>query len=347
MMSNLKIEDHYLDTLESETNQAQEIGITLERLSGAFTAIEHYGITTTSMSILRAAGLTAGTSLDAIALESLTGNDNQINEDALEALSDSFKEKAAQYSAKILSVVSTGASKFWSVIETVAGKIKDTVAKLGDKAWDEVKAGGNYVKAHPVKTIVGILGAMAAVATLMIYSASNLPGAGQSREIYKAFSTKINGMIGKIPWPFGKVTSVVDDASRFKIDVVFPPRNAANIPVAEMGWNYKAAMAIGQHVDKTVAAVKHGLGVFGTKLGNGVKAAGHSAFGKIAEFRRVAPQKVYQMTGSAEAATATSFALGGIFFSTILSLCWAMWRLVKKIVIGGLRLIYSTLTSLF
>lgn len=154
-------------------------------------------------------------------------------------------------------------------------------------------------------------------------------------------------MISQIKMPFGKVAVQADDARRFRVDVVFPSRSAEAIPVEKLGWNYKAAKAIGVQVDKILSTIKSALGTFGSKLVSATRTGATAMFGQIQKARKAIPNAVYDMTGSQEAAHATSFALGGIFFFTIVSLCWKIWRLIKKLVFGGLNLILSSLRALF
>jgi gas vesicle protein len=342
-------EDILIHGIKEDTEAFDKLGRELMSIQGAMDAISAYGINPTSLHILKSSNLLTTASYQQIALESFpTEKEGGLESvKALEVLSDSFKEKAAQYSAKILSITTQAASKMWTIVEQIGSKISALIKDMGDKAREETKAVGREVKAHPVKTCVAVLAAVASVAAIMIYSASNLPGAGQSREVYKLFTSKINGMINKIPNPFGKVASMVDDASRFRVDVVFPARAASSIPVEKLGWNYHAAKAIGVHVNKTLASLKTGFNMFGSKLYSGAQSAAKTAFKTAESVKSSVPRHVYNLTGSSEAAHAASFAAGGIYFGMLISLAYAIWRLVKTIVVGGLRLVYSSIKNVF
>ena len=348
-MTLLQEDDVLFDDFDQSYTQITQLGEDLHRIEAAADAISMGGINPTTLHILRSQRLLTGTSYDAIALESFPSEPaGGVESDrALEALNDSFKEKAAQYSAKILAMVGQGANKIWAVIKSLGDKIGSLIKSAGDKVWDKTKEVGAAVKAHPYKTCVIVLSAIAAVATIMIYSASNLPGAGQTRQVYRAFSDKIAGMMRNIPNPFGKVNASVGDASNFRVDVVFPSRSAAAIPVEKLGWNYHAAKAIGVQVDKTVSAFKSGMSQFGTKVYRAAASGGHMVFRKAEAVKKAVPGHVYALTGSREAAHASSFAAGGIYYGLLISLTYAVWRLVRRVVVGGLSLIYSSIRSVF
>lgn len=342
--------DAIFNDLEQESEHLTSLYSDISILSSSIDGIRAYGLTPAALHIVKTSGaLYNSTAFNAIATEALNNSFNNSKENviALESMLESLQEKYKNYSAKILKLVSEGGAKLWSVIEKIGDKIKLAITKTATSLGDSASSGVRAVRAHPVKTCLMVLGAVASVATIMIYSASNLPGAGQSRAVYKAFSSKINAMISQIKMPFGKVAVQADDARRFRVDVVFPSRSAEAIPVEKLGWNYKAAKAIGVQVDKILSTIKSALGTFGSKLVSATRTGATAMFGQIQKARKAIPNAVYDMTGSQEAAHATSFALGGIFFFTIVSLCWKIWRLIKKLVFGGLNLILSSLRALF
>lgn len=309
-------------------------------------AVSRFGINPTAVTLLSAKGLLLNTCLDGVAIEhiSFDGPNGIETQLALEAINDNQQSVAAVWSAKILGFLKTVGGKLLSVLSGMMNKIGELLKKAGSSLKDKAGDGVRYVKAHPVKVIVGLIASIAAVAGIMIYSASNLAGAAQTRQAMEAFTAKFKQMTDKIPWPFGKPKVSGESVKDFRIDVVFPPRNTVQgIPIDKLGWNQQAARAIGRQFDAASKTVKTGFTTFGAKTYEAVKKYSRAGVGMVNQ----SVGAVADLTGSKVIAGGAAFAVGAILFRLGVSLVYAVYRLLRKVVIGALHLIWNTLKAVF
>jgi hypothetical protein len=217
---------------------------------------------------------------------------------------------------------------------------------LASKTWDATKATGRVIKAHPVKTVLAVVASVAAVAGIITYCGSNLPGAETTKAQLDMFVSKVRGLFTKIPWPFGKGIDVTSKgAERFRVDVVFPPK-ASGETIEKLGWTQKTMQVLSTHLDKVWSSIKSGLMALPKKAVAFVSAMSHSVFRKIDMIKADAPERVYRLTGSWEAARLAPGLITAAVYATLISVFWALYRLIKKIVVGGFHLIGSMLYSL-
>lgn len=332
------------DDIDDSFLQVMQLATELDQTNDAIVAIETFGSNPAAIGVMQVSGLLCGTALEHLALESLsydspTGNETQI---ALEALG----EKATEWAAKIVSAAKTTANAIFNTLKPLYEKIKDLVAKGSEALKNKTVKAAKVVTAHPVKTLVIVIGAIVAVAGIMVYSASNLPGAAQSRQAWDTFSKKVSEMTNAVKWPWGAPKAEWSEDGMIKWTEAVTAGRAEDIPVEKLGWNYHAARAIGSQVDAAWTKTKQGLSEMGPAIYSTVVRYGRKANDAFDAAGAKVVDAVGDMTGSRTDARTAAFTVGGIKFSIIASLIWGLWKLTKKIITAGFRLIISSLKSL-
>jgi len=373
-------EEEELDTAEDDAESEEEAALNqligeeagiealfgeIQQLSDARMAIENFGVSQSSMAIMSITGLLAGTSLEAIALESFADAGKAEADLALEALNDKAGEKSAAWSAKVLSVVKGGASKVAALVTSLFTKIGSVVKTLTSKAWDATKATGRVIKAHPVKSVLAIIAAIAAVAGVIAYATGNFPAAGAKGDAFKKFNEHIVGLINKIKSPFGKVEAYAEGAhSTLKVrwaqdssgGFVKTLVKDSDYDPKTLGWTQSAVKSVSGQLDRVLKLIQSSIGHFGerlTKIASSAKSvgkdgldvymahneAGNNAIGatmraKLDEgksFRHVAAAGVVGVAG---------------LFAVVTAMSMVIYKLIKWIVVGGVKIILGTFRAL-
>jgi hypothetical protein len=345
--SNLLIEE-----LDSEFSFMNQVSLEIKQLEDARNIISQLGVSSSSVLIMKSMGLLSSTSFDSIALESLNSNNDNFKNIALEELDTKISDKQAGWSAKLLSFVKSVGSKTLDILNPIWEKITGVFKKAGSFVWDKAESVGKAVKAHPYKTIMVVILAIAAVAGILAYCGSFLPGSNQGWAMLGKFDKKLAELASKIKLPWGSVKTTAGNANNLnRIDVVFAARKAENIPIEKLGWSQASARTCYTELSKAVTSVKSGLGSFvsrGVKvLSEGAATVGHATVPKVEGAFKSVGNVVYNHTGSKTVASAAQMVAGGAFFWGAVNIFHKVWRLIKKIVIGGLKMIYSSIKYLF
>lgn len=354
MINNIKF-DNSVSEIDLQFSEVLCLQNELQHLTTARDAIREHGSNPTAIALMRASGLLSGTSLDAIAIETFTQDsvDGIETLTALESLDASIDEKKASWSAKIISTVKSFSVKILQVIEPIWNKISELFGKLTSKTWDATKSVGRAIKAHPYKTIMVTVVAIASVAGILAYCGSFLPGSNHGWAALGKFDTKLGELAKKIKLPFGGKVDVIGGTAKNlnHIDVVFAPRNAGSIPIAESGWTQAAAKTCYTQLSSAMNSIKGGIGSFSSRalkvFSEHTATVGHAVVGTVERGFKSVGGIVYDHTGSKTAASAAQMVAGSVFFWGAVNIFHKIWRLIKKIVLGGLRLIMSSVRALF
>lgn len=353
-----------LNMIEQEAGKIGQLYTEMTQLLDAGVAVESFGFNPTAAAIMQSTGLLAGTALESLGLESISvsaGADAE-SEMALEALGEKMKERAAQWGAKIISVVKNSGEKVLGVLEPLFTKIGGLASKLTEKAWDKAKTAGAVARAHPYKTIAAVIASIAAVAGIVAFVASGAPAPGAKIDVLKSMLVAVKDRIAGIKFPGGKITATLSAAGdRIVLGFEKASGVAKEAALTALGWSQPAVKAISGQLDRAWAAVKTSWGALGkrtTSIANSViNTAGEVVMGGVATgtmaaqvaggtAAKVLPAGkasgfVAKMVGSQ-----VGFAAGGAYIMSIVGIVASMFRLTRFVVIGGFRMIAATLRAL-
>jgi hypothetical protein len=351
-----------LDMFVSESAGIDMLGLEMEQLAGAALAIENFGINPSSLGVLQATGLLSGTSLDALALESMSGAAEAETDLALEALGEKIKEKAGAWSAKILNFTKNVGSKTLAVITGLWNTVSNTAKSLTASAWDKTKAAGAVIKAHPYKTLAAVAASIAVVASILVLVTGGAPAVGAKVDVIKSFLMKIVDNIKKINFPGAKITAKLNAAGdRIVIETIKAGLVVEQAAVSALGWTETAVKAIGSQLGRAVTHVKDGWGALGTKatkLGGTVVDVAKTTGKAVNAGARGAGFGAQAATGSAlksagasanlvkDASTAAGIMGAAGYYAYLIGVLTSCYQLTKFVVIGGLRMVSSTFSAL-
>lgn len=362
--------DRDLDTVEDEAEEIEALDMEMSQLMQAGMAIEQFGINPTALAIGQATGLFNSTALESLGLESIqfhSGKDAESHM-ALEAIADKIKEKAAKWSAKILSVAKGAGEKILKALGALWDKIEGSVKFLASKSWDAAKAAGRTVKAHPIKTVLAMIAAVAAVAAIVAFAGAGMPALGAQGEAMMKFAKELAGKITKIKLPFGKVAASVKDSGQLLFE--YNPGEALGSAaqyaskaetVSKLGWTKSAVSSVASQLTKAWTALKTGWGALSARAvkvatstkdlasGTATLARGggkfYGAIGK--EIGKGAANAVGVTGKAADAASKVgSFVFSSIYWSMIVNFVHVLFILTRSVVMGAFRLVSATLRAL-
>ena len=310
------------------------------------TAVESFGMNPTAYEVMKTTGLLSGTSLMALGAECFNvGNNGDLETQmALESLTDKIKDSIAKWSAKILAFATSMSEKTTSILSSLWIKITDKSKALTDKAWDTASVAGKQIKAHPFKTIAAVVAAAAAVAAIVALIASGMPGSYANESALKSFTYKVQDMISKIQWPFGKfAVKVAEDGSKI---VCHMDGTKALVKytgtVAEAGWTQTAVKAVMSQLNKVWSTLKTGIKAGGMKVFNSVKKI-DSIGGDMGS---VVGGRVTNKTGSKIVGWATNKAIEKAYITFLWSMLGVMYVLIRTVVIAAFRMVAELMYTL-
>jgi hypothetical protein len=251
-------EDYDLDhEIEEESNldneiandllEVENLSADMKNLSAAYTAIESFGISTTSIEILRITGLLSSTALDKVALESNVPEcgDSVNSKIALEALTDEIKEKVAKWSVKLLDM----AKKAGEVLSKVVTPIWEKIKKFAELAKEKI--GNNpavqYVKTHPYETIFYSISAIVAIYATVNFAIQAYPALTAADSVLVTFNKNLVNKLRMIKLPWGKIyTKVVMDGKVVMCEIIPEATKAVKTAgsASKLGWTKGAVDTI-------------------------------------------------------------------------------------------------------
>lgn len=357
-----------MEEVESDMAMIESLGQEMAMIENSIVAIESYGINPSAMAILQTTGLLSDTVLEAVGIESLgyAGPKSDETAIALEALSDKADGKKTSWAAKIVSMATTVGSKVMGVLGSIWNKITGVTKAVAGYTWDKAKAGAAVVKAHPYKTIIVIVAAIAATAGIAAFVGANLPATmsatgatGKGAEALVKFSESVASKVNAIKWPFGKVAAEVTEKGSMALTVTSNVAAPEATALAKTGWT---------------ATVFNGVSSALGRAWNGIKgsgealSAGAAKFGKFAQnnaatssfkstwksfsktegtnLNRAVRIGLAKGTGAGAAAYAGTTAATFAYFTIGASTIKLVFGLMFKVVAFGLRVIYGTMKAI-
>lgn len=344
-------EDSIIEDIESDEQEIEELEQQMRQMVDASTAIEMFGVNPTAIAIMQTTGLLNGTALESIGLESFSVHSPSDDESkmALESLGEKIKEKSAQWSAKILSVVKNAGSKILGVLKPLWDKIQSVVTKLGSVAWDATKTAGRAIKAHPYKTIAAVVASIAVVAGVVAFAGGNFPAMGVKMPAFESFGAKLVEMIKKIKNPFTKVNATFVGG---KLKVGFEAIKGTSATVVNTvtakaaGWSQTVVKVVGGQASRAYATTKD---AFGALVARGGKLAGPTVntvfMGQYGASQGVRATLAARGVSDSVANFAGVVA-GGAFISGLISTVVSLIKIAYAVIVGGFRVIAYTFRAL-
>lgn len=340
--SEVMMDEQELDSLEAEMNT----------LAQSMFAVETYGINPTAVHIMRTTGLLEGTSIASLGLEAFgyEAPDHPDSQMALEALGEKMKEKAAQWSAKIVSMASSFGTKVMGVLNPIWEKITASVTTLSSAAWDKAKAAGKVVKAHPYKTIIGVILAVAAAAGVVLYGAQAMPAITAKQAQVTKYVTDMVSSINKIKNPFGSVSAkVAEGGAKFVVTIKNGASVAKGVAMDKLDWTASMVKSCGTQLGRAWSITKKGVTDFGTraqKVGQSVKSGAKFASDAAGASSLIVSAKVAKASGSVKAGVAAGALWGTAVVQGIISTVVGLAKLAYGVIVAGLRTIQATFNAL-
>lgn len=359
-------EERELDQIISEEYAIESLNTEVSQLMQTMNVIDLHGVTPSTIGVMQITGLLSSTALETIALESFKDSTKAEADLALESLGEKVKEKSAAMSAKVLKVFQSTGERISSVIKPLWDKVDALAKKVGTKTWNAAQYAGKTVKAHPYATVVAVITAIAAVAGIILFSGKSMPAAGAKPEALTAFNKRVSDMISGIKWPFGKVSASVD-GGKLKTVVEGVAGGAPTEAIDKLKWNQAAIKSVTGQLDRALTAIKgagdhlgnrgsaiaKSVGDFATTTGNTFKVYTDDFVNrteKLSEeidnstrFKDLADKDMPYLSD----AKIFGKAGGLVAYVTYISLIGvAIYKLIKFIVVGGIKLIIRTFRAL-
>ena len=323
-----------MSTLLSELVEIDAMHTELMRLEGTHAALKQYGMDRTTLDFLTRANLLASTGLEAY---TFSFSDHT----ALEGLASKIGEGLSNFASKIVSMVKTGADKISNLLGPITGKILDKFKAIPETAWNAMKATGRTIKAHPYKTVAGVLTAALVVAGICAFVASGMPGAYANESAFQSFRYSVIDKIKAIRWPFGKVAVSASDTI-IDVKIVGNVGEKVSGTAKTLGWGKEAFAFCVKQVTAIGTKIKEACMSIFSFIGK-VTAPIHKP---IEKFSAELHSKTEAATGSKYAAMAAVWTAKKYYYQWLFKVIGAIYRMIKAIVLKAFELVRSALFSI-
>jgi hypothetical protein len=225
--------------ITNDLSELENLSSAIAKLSSSYTAIESFGISTTSAEILRITGLLSSTALDKIALENNVPEcgDSLNSSIALEALAEEIKDKAARWSAKLLSM----SKKTGEVLSKVITPVWEKIKKYAELAKEKIanNPAVQYVKTHPYETIFYAITAIVTIYATVSFAVQAYPALTAPDSALIAFNKNLVNKLRMIKLPWGKVYTKVTMDGKVVMCEVIPEAGKKLVKTGsakDLGW---------------------------------------------------------------------------------------------------------------
>jgi hypothetical protein len=251
------------------------------------------------------------------------------------------------------------------VLNPLWDKITTSVTKLSAAAWDKAKVAGKIVKAHPYKTIIGVILAIAAAAGVVMFGAKYLPAITAKQPQVAKFVTDITAKINNIKWPFGDIkATVAEGGAKFAVNIKSAGGVAKGVAMDSLDWTSTMVRSAGSQLGRAWSVTKQGVSAFGVraaKIGHsvvtdakylgkdavsGVK-KGAKVYGEASDFiGKPVGDLLYKAGANKFVSDIGAGAFGGWVIGSVITAIIGLTKVVYQIIAGGLRIVAATLNAL-
>jgi hypothetical protein len=329
----------------SQWNEIEQLEVSIHQLTNCANLVSFHGINASALGILKAHNLLTGSSLEVVALESVRREDTIV---AVESLSESTKTKVAEWSAKVLSFIKNTFNKTVDFVSTLRAKITASAKTIGDKSVELLDKGVAYAKAHPYKTILGVLAAAALTVAVIRFASMSAPGVDCKGSQLKAYFDKIKTMTKSIQSPFTKVSKVQGGEDAVTSSIIEFTNNAlSNTPaspqkLSALGWT-KA------NFTNTVKQIEGLFDSFTTVMkpfwDNVIKPI-DKVVSTVGFFPKVVGDKIKEKTSTRAIPWVAEKVVASVYYPIMIKLFKSLWELVKAFVVKAFEVINTTFNSL-
>jgi hypothetical protein len=282
-------------------------------------------------------GLLAGTAAGNIGTESLAGQNN-LTALATEGLVDSVVNKTKEIAKKVAGFVSGAFSKVVSGLGSAFGKLFGGIKKLVTQPWETLKSVGRKIKAHPMKTALTVVAAIAAAVAVLTLFGGKFPVDGKLGTFNKwnaQVSKAVEDLIGKCPWikkaEGPKPLALGHDGATNAKDVMngvkwkkAPMPDATVIDAAEAGVSKASVGGLGASLKQSMEKAKSAVSGF---------------FSRSKDAAKIAPD-------AGAAAGGETIGVGG-WAAGFMSGLRDAGKIIKDLIFGGLSNLWSIIKGWF
>lgn len=324
-----------------DIQEIEDLETSIYQLSRCSQIIDGSGLNAATLGILQAHNLLNGTSLETIALEDLRVND--LTTVAVEALNEQANEKAASWSAKIVAFFTNAAERATSIFKTTLDKINITFKVISEKSEQIFDSSVAYAKAHPYRTVLGVLGAAVLVLGVIKFAGASAPGVGSTGAQMRSYTDKIRTMIKGIKLPFGKVNvGTVGEAGVATVSVETSSLVTTTEKLSVLGWTKATFTNIMKQVDNL-------WNTFSTAMkpvwDNVIKPI-DKVVSNVGFFPKVVGEKIKASTGTRAIPWLAEKMVAAVYYPILAKVFMGLWSLIKMVVLKAVELVNTTFTGL-
>jgi hypothetical protein len=341
-----------IEDMDDEEASTEALAMEIDHLMNLGAAMEQYGINPGMMQVADRDGLLSSTFSVIPATESLTGAyrpDGPTTIAALEGIVSAVGAKIAHYAIKAGAAIGKLAHHGVALVKRAVDGVVSFGSSIASKTWNAAKATGQTIKAHPYKTVVATIGAIAAAAAV-IALVWGFPAAPAG---VTAWISKIQTALGNVKSPFGSL-SLAKVGNRFK-PVWTATESAAKTvsgTAVKLGYQSKAVLVSGASslkgalgkalsaLDRVSDKVIRPLVKAEMKIGSTVNRHATKTTIKVGTAIARGARDVGEFAGAA-----AEGAFRGVAISAISVAISVTWTLLVHVIIKGYKLVRSAFAS--
>ena len=350
-----------LEDYDHDANEIRSLELDIGRLCETLSVVEQYGSTRCDLRLMCVTGLLSTSSH--MALEALLEHDMALEGDVgKQSIIASIQDKAAQWSAKILSFFKDKSSALIKKVSDLWATFKEKLPLAKEKIAQSVQSGKEYVKAHPYRVVAGALAAAISVMGIVSFAGRMLPTVTNSKAMV-TFSNALVTKINAVKWPFGPVgANVVSGGKKVAVSVAAVGAVAGTAKLAHLGWTKINAEQLDRGLETLCGGIEHAWDFLAPKVTTLAKgavslvtntfktgvagfAAGHDAFVDQREIPKTLSETSILQEGR-------NIAVGGLMAAGTVLLFWGssilyvLYTLLSKVIGAAVRLCVDTIQRL-
>ena len=303
-------------------------------------AIVQYGLTQSALAILKSSRYYNDTALSTLGLEAIDPSHDEI---ALEAIGNDIREKSAQWSAKIIGFFNDGTKAITEKISSLWDSVKAKIEPFTTAAWDAAKSAASVVKAHPYKTILIALAAVASAFAVVSFVGTSLPVGAVTNGKMQSFMLRLQTAYSNINLPAGKMKTIASMDGRLVLATIeTAEKPIVGGSVASLGWTLNTAKAIYTKANHVFDGGVKALGSFWTK----VLKPGEKILATILLAPKDLREAVVGNTGMRSAGWLTDQIVPALYYSILFKMCRNLYDILSEVVSDAIRKIRDTFAAL-
>lgn len=284
-----------------------------------------------------------------VTLEDVLGTNVAVEDVALEGIKDAIHDKSKNLLKSVSTHMSAAMMRFKNISEKHLFGLKSDLDNVKDATWEKVRTTTELAKAHPIKTIMAIVGIVAAGA-VALPMLKELPGIKSGISGLNTFVTRIYNTLKKIPL-IGQATEWSITKVKGFPRIKFPNVQAGFVKIlgpekaAKLGYNFnifKRVVSELMRVTRVIGVVLSNIGqLIGRLISIYLTKFVHPLYkgsGQVAEY-------VMARTGSATAGVAAGGFVWGWITALNACILGTVGWFVIKLFLNAVKTIRESLIS--